>query len=607
MRFLLGEYAKVPCTVKEDDSDSEDLGRTKQKIEAKFKNSRKTRARTRKKDKLFADAKAKKLREPALNVIFPPVYQLWDPQGFVERLLAVLRNTTERFPMRLLMMQVISKLIAAHQLILLGFYPYLERYMQPFIQKCTVVMTVAAQAVHDLVPPDAISPLMRTIAHNFITDKVQPDVITVGINTIRELCRRQPLIMTEELLQEIVEFKSFKRDKGVIMAARGVLALFRELAPQMLKKKDRGKFHNPEAVIPGYASQAPATEIEGIELLREFKASGERVDSILDPHKHKQWSKDHKGKKIKRRRTIYRDDETRTHTTGFEDDDEWAIASSSASSEGEWIDVSSGNELDDFDMPLSDEEDKKKQQSNQERRQERKQAVKDYRIQQAKRMEEEAMSASEEMDDDDDDGEEAENDDEGGEEDELMDNDEEEDCMADGEEELEEPEDPTEQNGAVGESTNEEDKDKEPETPLEQTHILSPLDWKLLQALRERRDKRMAHRALSTRIRLTKLAARDEDPTEELLEHKTEKKRKLDAETRREEALERRKKGKWAEKKSSKGGGSTNSMKAKKKVFQFTKYSHRARKGKKARQSAKVSRQQAISKKNRKFKTKRGW
>ena len=31
------------------------------------------------------------------------------------------------------------------------------------------------------------------------------------------------------------------KDKGVVMAARGLLGLYREVAAEMLKKKDRGK------------------------------------------------------------------------------------------------------------------------------------------------------------------------------------------------------------------------------------------------------------------------------------------------------------------------------------------------------------------------------
>ena len=46
--------------------------------------------------------------------------------------------------------------------------------------------------------------------------------------------------MTEELLQDLAEYKTYK-DKGVMMASRSLIALFRSLAPELLHKKDRGR------------------------------------------------------------------------------------------------------------------------------------------------------------------------------------------------------------------------------------------------------------------------------------------------------------------------------------------------------------------------------
>lgn len=54
------------------------------------------------------------------------------------------------------------------------------------------------------------------------------------------MCMRVPLVITEELLQDLTSYKK-DRDRGVRMAARSLIGLFRELAPGMLVKKDRGK------------------------------------------------------------------------------------------------------------------------------------------------------------------------------------------------------------------------------------------------------------------------------------------------------------------------------------------------------------------------------
>jgi hypothetical protein len=54
-----------------------------------------------------------------------------DAQGMAERLFTQLRKSTDRFDVRLIMMNVISRLIGAHDLVLLNFYPFITKYMQP--------------------------------------------------------------------------------------------------------------------------------------------------------------------------------------------------------------------------------------------------------------------------------------------------------------------------------------------------------------------------------------------------------------------------------------------------------------------------------------------
>ena len=56
------------------------------------------------------------------------------------------------------------------------------------------------QACHDLVPPDWLQPVMRHLCNQFVHDRARPEEITVGLKTVREICMRMPLIMSEEVL-----------------------------------------------------------------------------------------------------------------------------------------------------------------------------------------------------------------------------------------------------------------------------------------------------------------------------------------------------------------------------------------------------------------------
>lgn len=69
----------------------------------------------------------------------------------------------------------------------------------------TRILLYAAQACHELVPPDIIEQLVYVIAQNFVTDRNSPEAITVGLNTIREIYANCPFAATEELLRDLAE------------------------------------------------------------------------------------------------------------------------------------------------------------------------------------------------------------------------------------------------------------------------------------------------------------------------------------------------------------------------------------------------------------------
>lgn len=114
------------------------------------------------------------------------------------------------------------------------------RFMQPHQRQVTRVLQFAAQASHELVPPEIIEPLIKTLVNNFVTERNSSDVMAVGLNAAREICARCPLAMSEDLLRDLALYKNYK-EKSVVMAARSLISLFREQLPALLHKKDRGR------------------------------------------------------------------------------------------------------------------------------------------------------------------------------------------------------------------------------------------------------------------------------------------------------------------------------------------------------------------------------
>jgi hypothetical protein len=83
------------------------------------------------------------------------------------------------------------------------------------------------------VPPDAVEPLMRQLVNQFVHDRARPEVMAVGLKTVRELCARMPLLMTADLLQDLALYKK-DREKAVATAARSLISLFREVSGTLL-------------------------------------------------------------------------------------------------------------------------------------------------------------------------------------------------------------------------------------------------------------------------------------------------------------------------------------------------------------------------------------
>lgn len=144
---------------------------------------------------------------------------------------------------KILIMQLLSRVMGAHKLCVLGFYTYIMKYLVYRQLRIPSILVALAQSAHDLTPPDAITPVIRKIAQEFVHPGVASEVIAAGINSIREVSRRQPWAMEEDLLGDLVEYKKSK-DKAVTSAARGLLKLYREVNPNMLKRRERVRCHS---------------------------------------------------------------------------------------------------------------------------------------------------------------------------------------------------------------------------------------------------------------------------------------------------------------------------------------------------------------------------
>ena len=123
---------------------------------------------------------------------------LHDPQSLSEKQFARLNGLS--FEARVLHCQLIARLIGRHQLLLLNYYPYLLKYMRPSHAMVTRVLAALTEACHEMVPPEDLQPVVKHMIENFIGDHCRPEVIALGLNTMRRICEKCPLALTSEQL-----------------------------------------------------------------------------------------------------------------------------------------------------------------------------------------------------------------------------------------------------------------------------------------------------------------------------------------------------------------------------------------------------------------------
>ena len=67
-------------------------------------------------------------------------------QKFVEQLFSRLHKSSgEKFELRLAMMSVISRVVGVHKLLLLNFYPFLQKYVLPHQRDVPQLLAILVQ------------------------------------------------------------------------------------------------------------------------------------------------------------------------------------------------------------------------------------------------------------------------------------------------------------------------------------------------------------------------------------------------------------------------------------------------------------------------------
>mmetsp|Transcript_143594 Transcript_143594/g.459317 ORF Transcript_143594/g.459317 Transcript_143594/m.459317 type:complete len:700 (+) Transcript_143594:91-2190(+) len=265
-----------------------------------------------------AVSRNKSRADKSTHISFVAIDLLHDPQTLAERLLQRISKSGEPFHFRLLLLHLTCRLVSRHTLLLPNLYPYMLKYLLPAQKDVTQVLACLVEACHMQVPPDDIRPVVLHVMKTFVNEVVAAEVIEVGLNGIREVCARSVNILNEEELADLAGFRKFK-NKGVQMAAKGLINTYREVDPQLLHRSLRGReatmaISRGDIQAPEYGMTLVSDTIDGLDLLVAKKMKkrsaddGEAADGEEDAKADKDQTSEFNGKQMMSEQVLSSDD-----------------------------------------------------------------------------------------------------------------------------------------------------------------------------------------------------------------------------------------------------------------------------------------------------------
>jgi len=265
----------------ESESEDEEEAPDSEIIGAK-KSKGKIAERERQKKNYDKRLRRKLRKKQSMNPTFLCIDKITDPHRFVEELIHSCQRQFSKgnYELKLVLLRLAARVAARHKLQIYELYTYLQRFLETRGKNVSLALVIAAEGCHDMIPPDELQPLLKKVVDNFVTEQNTEDQIVMGLNAVREICARQPLVMNEELLNDLSGFKAF-RNKGVVMAARSLVNLYRQLKPSLLNSKERLKYLETGYEVPDFMKLSAPTRVPGVELLTKPLPPDKEVDHSL--------------------------------------------------------------------------------------------------------------------------------------------------------------------------------------------------------------------------------------------------------------------------------------------------------------------------------------
>lgn len=263
-QFFLSEYEEA----EQDSSDEEQLDDLKSRYKLLGKaNNKKTKTRKNKLKNLMKAIERREKRRSKVSVSkdFMPIDLLNDPTNFAEKLYSKIKNLKENFKLKLALMRLIGRVIGRHKLYISNFYSFMLSHLSANQSELNVIFAALIEACHDMIPPSDLDPIINKLFDNFISETLPAPLVTIGLNTLREIIERSPYVLKKEYITQVELLKEYK-NKSAANAARALINCIKEINSNVLDIYDK----TAEKDIV-YGQSKVTNSIEGIDLLKKHE------------------------------------------------------------------------------------------------------------------------------------------------------------------------------------------------------------------------------------------------------------------------------------------------------------------------------------------------
>jgi len=224
--------------------------------------------------------------------LYPAMELLHDAQSLAEILMKRIKSSPIKlkFEVKLLMLNFVTRLVGNHRLLLLNLYPLLQKYLGGYQRDVTAILSYTVQSCHEFVPPEEIYGILKTILHNFVTERCSEEQIAVGINSIRVICARVPSVLSDSdsndfsatsmdihtFVQDLASYTNH-RDQSINIAAKAFVNHIRQVYPSLLPSKHCGSvgaaLHRAHVKLLSYGEQKVSFGVAWADLLYEYESN----------------------------------------------------------------------------------------------------------------------------------------------------------------------------------------------------------------------------------------------------------------------------------------------------------------------------------------------